>query len=182
MRLLRLSQERPDAAIKTAVQKAIGLAAEEWKPAKYEGSFPESGFGIATLRPKDICYDGSTLTGTAGSTIAWIFSLAAASTWYDLVNVTLSQDIYIVVTGVQSRMADPSLTNIKFVVDGKEYPVENIEEMYGWDLARAFFTEPVVGMAGKQFKIRGVGTKASTAEYFGPIGHAIAKRSFLIRE
>lgn len=182
MRLLRLTSDRPDTAIRTKVQEAIELAKAEWKPLLYEGVYPKSGFGISTLRPKDICYDGTSLTGVAGSSIAWIFSLAAASTWYSLVDLTLSSDVYVVIEGVFSRMGDPSLTNIKFTNDGTELPVENIEEMYTWDLARAFFTEPIIMKSNTAIKIEGVGTKASTAEYFGFIGHTIAKRPKLIKK
>jgi len=181
MRLLRLTAERPDAAIRKAVQEAIRLAETEWAPLRFEGIYPERGFGITTLRPKDIVYDG-TLTGTAQSSIAWIFSISAASTWVDIVDITLSNDLYVVIEGVFSRMADPSITAIKFVVGGIDLPVINIEEMYTWDLARAYFEQPIIVKPSTALKIRAVGTKASTAEYFGFIGHTIAKRPFLIKE
>ena len=182
MRLLRLTAERPDAKIRDTIKKTISDAEVEWAPLRFEGIFPAKGFGITNLRPKDICFDGSTLTGTAQSSIAWIFSIAAASTWYDIVDLTISQDLYVIIEGVFSRMADPSITNIKFVVDGSDRPIINVEEMYTWDLSRAYFEEPIVVKPSTSLKIRAVGTKASTAEYFGFMGHIIAKRPFLIKE
>ena len=182
MRLLRLVEEKPDAAIRNKVSEAIKLASEEWKPLVFEGVYPKAGFGIATLRPKDICFDGSSLTGTAQSSIAWIFSLAAASTWYNIVDLTLSQDLYVVLTGIHSRTANPAITNIKPVIDGSDLPILNIEEMYTWDLAAAYFTEPILVKPSTGLRIRAIGTEARTAEYFGFIGQTVAKRPFLIKE
>lgn len=184
MGLLRLSDKRPDREIDKCINAVIADANVRWSPLTFEGEYPNSGYGITTLRPKDICYDGSTLTGTYGSshsTIYWCFSLAAAGTWYSIVDLTLDEDNYITLEGVLSRMASPVLSAIQVTANGQDQPIINVEEMYTWDLARGWFSKPLWIQPKAPLVIRAVGSAASTAEQFGFLGHTIAKRARLIK-
>lgn len=181
--LLRLVSSRPDAEINKAIQLAVQQATQDWQPQRFEGQYPQSGFGIAILRAKELnVANGSTVTGTAQGSIGWIYSIATASTWTTMMNVTTNNDLYIVIEGVFCRQASPAITEIKFTVSGQELPIIGVEEMYTWDLARAYFDRPFIVRPEQPFKWETVGSKTSTAEYFGLLGHMIAKRSRLIKK
>lgn len=185
MRLLRLSDKRPDAQIDQAIADAIKDASETWRPLQFEGEFPKNGFGIQTLRPWHLFYDHSsrTMTGTYAATTGaiWGFSYAAASTWYSSINnVTTSERAYLVLEGVFSRAADPQVTEIQFVINSEEHPVLNIEEMYTFDLAEAWFSKPVWLKPQTNLTIRSIANNAVTYEQLGFLGRTIAKKPYLV--
>lgn len=183
MGLIRLSNQRPDNEIQQAIQKAVNMAKQEWGQLNYEGEYAKSGFGITILRPKDLnVASGSTVTGTAQGSVGWYYSIATASTWTTMIEVDTEDDLYLIIEGVMSRMASPSVLQVKFTVNGEELPIINIEEMYTWDLARAYLSKPFIVKPKSNFKFEAIGSKASTAELFGLLGHIIAKRSRLIKK
>jgi hypothetical protein len=178
--LYKTSDVRGDTIVRQAVDTAISDALELWKPELFDGPFPIKGFGIAKLRAKELLKTVATQNG-AIYTGFWGFSVNTASTWETMVDVTLSDSCYIVITGIFCYDANPDVELIKITADGVEYPVMDITEMYGWDEAIAYMSHPVVVRPEKQLKIK---WKAPTAgqKKIGFLGYVVAKRSYLINE
>lgn len=182
--LLRLTDRRPDAEIKTLLDAVIADAAATWKET-FDGEYPKTGFGLGSLRQLD-CTGGGTPGTTDGlsyvtSKYYWALSIQTAGTWQDWFDITTSETAYLIVTGVFCLDATPNITEIRPYVDGDDFPVINVEQMYAWDIARAYFTKPFAIKPQKKFKMRVVGKTAGQAN-FGLIGYAVAKRSYLITE
>jgi hypothetical protein len=174
--LLRLTDERPDRAIREAIQAVVNDATVEWAPMKFEGEFPTKGFGITELRPKYVYSTASAMQGSA----YWLMSISAASTWLSWIDVTITDMLYVVITGIFNLSASPSATEIFPSANGEDLPVVNIEQMYAWDLARGWFPKPFSVKPAGNLKVWAQGSAASTGEKLGLLGHGIGKRAYLI--
>lgn len=188
MDLLKITDKRPDAEIDTLVAAVIADAATTWPSEKFDGEYPKAGFGIGRLRPHDLITGGTgytpgTTTGVSylASSIYWGISVQATSTWQDAWNVLTDEKAYIIVTGIFCLDATPNITQIRPHVDGEDFPVVDIEDMYGWDVAAAYFSKPFAVKPEKTFKMRVVGKAAGMAK-FGFIGYVVAKRGYMIGE
>jgi len=171
---------RADAVVSNAVATAIADAERLWAPEKFDGVFPVKGFGIRKLSAIELGgKSGTSLVGPYSYMFMW--SVATASAWETYINETLSDACYIVITGVYNYDATPDVECIKIIADGIEYPVTYLNEMYGWDVAVAYFSHPIIVRPEKVIRIKG---KARTAgqKHLGLIGYTIAKRSYLINE
>jgi hypothetical protein len=178
--MYKTSDVRGDVIVSAAVQTAIGQALELWKPAPFDGPFPVKGFGIAKLKADDLIKNGNSAGGHIYTSF-WGFSLTTASTWETMIDVTLSDSCYIVLTGIFCLDANPDVEMIKIVADGVEYPVMDITEMYSWDQASANFAHPVVVSPEKNLKIKWKGPTARQSK-IGFLGYCVATRSYLIGE
>lgn len=172
---------RAEATITQAVQTAVTDAESLWAPEKFDGVFPIKGFGVKRLQPRDLVGQGAATTVLIGPTVsAWVFSINTANTWETMIaNATLSDSAYVILTGFFNYDANPDVDAIKITADGIEYPVIDIQEMYGWDVATAYFSHPIIVRPEKLISIRGRARTASQKN-FGFLGYTIAKRSYLI--
>lgn len=177
MKLLELTGERPDAAINALIQATINEAAKYWEPEEYGGEYPKSGFGIGRLQPRDCKLAATAWTSTTG----WGVSLNAASTWQDWFDIVTSDSCFIVVTGVFCLDAIPNVTHIRPHVDGNDWPIIDINELYTFQEPKAYFSKPFAIRPEKAFKMRAIGMAAGVAK-IGLLGFVVAKRSYLIKE
>jgi hypothetical protein len=171
-----------NANIQQAVQTAIADAESLWAPEKFDGVFPTRGFGIKRLQPKDVCRLSSYFPTSVATSDSWLFSITTGQAWVSIINAAiLSDSCYIVLTGFFNYDANPDVEAIKIIADGIEYPVIDIQEMYGWDFATAYFSHPVIVRPEKMLTIKVRCTTPGTKR-FGLLGFTIAKRSYLIGE
>ena len=181
--LYKMLDSRAEATIASAVQTAVADAESLWAPEKFDGVFPVKGFGIKRLQPRDLAGSNATTTTLIGPIVsAWQFSIATAETWADAIHqAVLSDSAYVVLTGVYNFDATPDVEAIKIIADGIEYPTMDITEIYGWDVATAYFSHPIIVRPEKMITIK---AKCRTAglKSFGFMGYTIAKRSYLIGE
>lgn len=167
-----------DAIVAQAVQTAILDAEALWQPEKFDGVFPVKGFGIKRLQPRDMVAASGSIVGPSNST--WTYSANTASTWQTWISAgTISQMAYVVITGIYNYDTNHSLEAIKFTADGVEYPVNNIEEMFGWYIGSVHFSHPIVVRPEKSVTIS-VRTRNTGQHDIGLLGYTIAKRSYLI--
>jgi hypothetical protein len=180
MALLRLTDARPDAEINKLLKETIADAEVEWRPLKYEGQYPTTGFGITELRPKVL--KGGT-TDNIPSSMYWAASLAAAAaalryfTWFDL---TLTDQAYVMTTGVFNLEPTPQVTEMGPSANGLDLPTVNIEQLYALDMARAWLEKPFAARPNNNFKVQLVAKVATGTERIGLLGYLVAKRSYLI--
>lgn len=176
--LYKMLDPRAEATISSAVQTAVADAESLWAPEKFDGVFPTKGFGIKRLQPRD-------LTGPTGSLIspivsAWVVSINTAETWSVILSqCILSDSAYVILTGIYNFDANPDLEALKITADGIEYPVIDVTEMYGWDVATAYFSHPIIIRPEKMVTIEAKARLAGQKN-FGFMGFCVAKRSYLI--
>lgn len=171
---------RADQIVAQAVAAAVADAETLWAPEKFDGAFPVKGFGIAKLKATDLIKNGNSLGGHIYTSF-WGFSLTTASTWESMIDVTLSDSCYVIITGIYCLDANPDVDRIKIVADGIEYAVTDISEMYGWDIANAYFSHPIIVRPTKNLKIKWKGPTAGQKK-IGFLGYTVARRSYLIGE
>jgi hypothetical protein len=167
MALLSVLSARPDAAIQEVLNATIRAAEQEWS-LPFQGEYPTSGIGIAELRPR--------MVGISGD--AWQ-STAFGTSWADWINTTVSQNAYIVVTGLFNLTADPQVTEIWPKANGNDLPRVNIEQMYTFLEPKAFFPKPFAVKSSGNLSIQAIARVAAT-ERLGLMGYAVAKRAYLI--
>ena len=181
--LYRTMDIRTEAVISQAIQTAIADAESLWAPEKFDGVFPTKGFGVKRLQPRDMAGTnggGGTSIWCGASAQGWTLSIAAAQAWGNIISgAQISDSCYLIITGVFNYDANPDVEAIKFIADGIEYAVMDLQEMYGWDIAIAYFSHPIIIRPQKSFTLW---AKARTAgiKYFGFLGFTLAKRSYLI--
>lgn len=178
MTLLHLTDERPDAEIKKALDAVIADALTAWSPLPYEGYYPRNGFGITDLRPKHVNVGAGT---TWGSSNYWAASHAASNTFGDWMNFTLTNQAYVIQTGVFNREAVPKTYDMVPQANGEKLPVINIEALYTLDVARAWYSKPYAIKANNNLTIR-LKAENTGVERIGLLGVCLAKRAFLIEE
>lgn len=182
---MRFVSRRPDREIDTAVQATIRDAEQLWTPETFQGEYPDKGIGIRRLVAKDFVASGQASGGFGTPQTAfgapWAYSQAAASAWETWINGTLSDSVYVVITGIFSLDALENIIALKFTIDGKEYPIMNLQELYAMDVARVYFSKPIVVRPEKSIVVKMWGRAAKTGS-LGLLGWAIGKRSYLIAE
>ncbi len=183
MKLLELVAERPDQAIMQLVNATIQEAGQYWSPEQYGGEYPKTGFGIGRIRPSDVFIVGvgSSSNNAWTSDTGWGCSVGATSTWQDWINTTTSDSAFLIITGVFCLDAIPNITHIRPHVDGNDWPTIDIQEIYTYQEARAYFSKPFAIRPEKAFKIRAIGLAAGISK-IGLLGFVVAKRSYLIVE
>ena len=177
----RQMDAKGDAIVQAAVSQAIADAEKLWQPETFDGVFSTKGFGVARLEKWHMAPNSTAAFGSAcGPSNDWAVSITTAFTWETIYTATTSDDVYAVITGVFNYDATPDITHIKITADGVEYPVMDIEEIYGWDIAVAYMSHPIIIRPQKNYRIE---CKAKTAgrKAFGLLGYAIARRSKLIQ-
>ena len=171
---------RAESVIAQAIQSAISDAEQLWTPEKFDGPFATKGFGIRKMTAADFSKNG-TAGWTGWLSTMWGVSIAQASTWSEWISagVTLSDSCYFVICGFFNYDATPDIEAIKVTADGIEYPVTDLSEMNGWDIATAWSSHPIVVRPEKGIRVQ---LKARTAgqKHFGLLGYTIGKRSYLI--
>ena len=180
--LYKTQDVKGDAIVAQAVQLAIADAEALWQPEKFDGVYPVKGFGIRRLLARD--FEGAATSslhiGGSTSMCGWYFSISAASTWESIIsNGTLSDSAYAVITGLFNYDTTPDIRKMKITADGIEYPITPLDEMYGWDIASAYISHPVIVRPEKAITIE-VKADNSGLKSFGFLGYTIAKRSYLI--
>jgi len=175
-----------NANIQQAVQTAIADAESLWAPETFDGVFPTKGFGIKRLQPADIgkltsYWPLSYMSGaTTQASFTWLLSIATGGAWTCVINnAILSDSAYVILTGFFNYDQNPDVEAIQVTADGIVYPVIDIQEMYGWDFATAYFSHPIIVRPEKMITLA---IKARTPGYknFGLLGFVIGKRSYLI--
>lgn len=108
-------------------------------------------------------------------------SVAAAShAWTNILSgAMLSDSCYVIITGFFNYDNTPDVEAIKITADGIEYPVIDLQETYGWDVATAYFSHPIIVRPEKQITISAC-ARTQGVKYFGFLGWTVAKRSYLI--
>jgi len=178
-----------NANIQQAVATAIADAESLWAPEKFDGVFPTTGFGIKRLQPADIgklstawpTAPYNTATAATTSTMyTWYFSITNALAWTSVINnAILSDSCYVIITGFFNYDSNPDVEALQITADGIVYPVIDIQEMYGWDFATAYFSHPIVIRPEKMITLS-IRTTAPGLKHFGLLGFTIGKRSYLI--
>lgn len=179
--LYRSMDARQDAIVANAVATAVADAEKLWSPERFDGPFPKNGFGIAKLRALEFGLADSANSYASPYSAMWAYSQATASAWATWISATLSTDCYVVITGFFNLDASPDVECVKFIADGIEYPIIDLTEMDGWDIATAYFSHPIIVRPTKKIVIK---VKARTVglKFFGLLGYVVAKRSYLINE
>lgn len=175
--LYKSQDARADQIVSNAVAVAIKDATTMWQNEVFDGVFPNSGFGIKRLEKFDICRgEQNTYTPFSNS---WVMSIATAKTWETYIDATLSDSAYVIITGVFEFDPAPDVTAIKITADGVEYPIIDLQEVFGWDVATAYFSHPVIIRPKKKITIN---LRAETAgqKKFGFLGFVVGTRSYLI--
>jgi hypothetical protein len=172
-----------NANIQTAVATAIADAESLWAPEKFDGVFPTRGFGIKRLQPKDIGrLQAMWSAAPAAFSDMWYFSYTTAGQWLTIIGqAVLSDSCYVILTGFFNYDANPDVEAIKIIADGIEYPVIDLQEMYGWDFATAYFSHPIIIRPEKMITVK-MRCTAPGIKHFGFLGFVVAKRSYLIGE
>lgn len=170
MALLQVTDERPDAEIDKLLRAVIASAAQEFSPLRYEGEYPDSGFGIQPIRPRHVGID------------VRMWQMTVTTAYANWISTTLGTDNFVVPTGVFNLTVDPSTTELQATANGKDLPVMNIEALYAnAQLASGWFTKPFAVRPSNAIRIQAVGRVAQT-ERLGLLGYNVAKRSYLINQ
>lgn len=176
--LYKSQDAKTDAIVQSAVAAAIADASQLWKPDIFDGVFAVKGFGITKLKAGDAIKGPGTAQGAPFS-YGWTQSVNVASAWETYFDTIISDSCYLVITGFFNFDIAPDTEAIKIIAEGVEYPVYDVQEIYGWDIAVAYFSHPIVVRPEKSIRIlsksRTVGRKK-----IGFIGYTLGKRSYLI--
>lgn len=175
--LYKSQDAKSDLIVKAAVDAAIADALELWKPEQFDGVFAMKGFGIQKLKCGDLAKDSM----VGPYTYMWTMSINTASAWETYINSVLSDSCYVIITGVYNYDAQPDVEAIKVIAEGVEYSPFDLNEMYGWDVAVAYFSHPIVIRPKKGIKIK-VKARTIGKKNIGFIGYTLATRSYLIQE
>ena len=184
MTILTVSDLRPDAEVRKAIDTVVAKAQTEWTPLPWEGEYPLSGFGIRQMISRDVT-NGSTgaRPGNATTTATYwydISSTGAGPTWEDWINTTTNRDSYIIVEGVFNLSPSPNYVEIWPNPNGQNLPVMPLDTLYAMDVARGWLSKPFAVQPNAVFEVEKKYINASTTERIGILGHTVAKRSFLL--
>lgn len=176
---IRFMQESPDALIQAMRQTARQNAASNWTELQFGGFDPHGNqYGFADLRPTHLGLTNSTYAGEWSVT-----TIAAAGTATDWFNTTVHENTYILIYGCFNNTANPRIAELRFLFGGNELPWSNIQEIWGWDITRAYFEQGWV--ISPEQAIRGVvtatGACVAQSEKLGLLGEILAKRSYMIQ-
>ncbi len=167
MALITETNERPDLEISKIINVTINDALNEFSPLKFEGEYPQDGFGISIIRPRHVFSDDKWQATITTSFANWV-------------NKTFGANNYTIVTGLFNLTLDPQTTEIFPTANGKDLPYQNIENLYAArDSARGWFAKPFAVRPSNTLTIQAIARVAST-ERLGLLGYVVGKRSFLI--
>ena len=175
MWLLQLINKSPLTDINNALVEVIKDAQIKFD-AKNEGEYPKGGIGVSTLRPYHV--EGNSLPHTS-SYNTWSTTIGTAYTWEDWINLTVDDDLYILPTGLFNRTLSPAVTEIWGKADGRDMAVQNIEQLYAWEMPFGYFSKPFQVGPSKAFEMEIYGSRAQE-EFIGLLGFAIARTNVLI--
>lgn len=167
MAMLKLTYDSADKEIQKALGATIADATKYFAPLQYQGAYPNTGFGVGSLRPR--------MVGIAND----FWQMTVTTSFADWINHTLGDLEYVLVTGVFNLTVDPSTTQLFPKANGQDLPIMSIEDLYALDVSRGWFNEPFVIRPNNNITIQAVGRAAQT-ERLGLMGYTVAKRSFLI--
>lgn len=176
---LRYLSTRPDAEISRLRNTATADAAENWKNIQYGGFYPKgTQYGFTDLRMTHLGLTNSTYFGKWGTPA--VTTAGLPTTWWD---TTVHKDSYQLYYGIQNRTSDPNIFEAKFYLGGVETAWLDLQEMYGWDIARYYFEQGL--MVGPDQSTKAEVTAESSivarAELLGIVGETLAKRSYVIK-
>lgn len=187
--------------IKTALRK-FNMPSPELgsKSPGYGGLYPKEGqLGRSDLRPDHVAKDATlAVAATDGlggdkwsNTLAYTHG-ANETGWVTDLNITIDEDIYIILEGIFDISVNPLLSAIQFSVAGMDYPVMNVRDMFSFEpKGAAWFPMPFVVPEKVSFKvyhryINDVATARTTttvgSEMVGFIGEVIAKQAYLQKQ
>jgi len=208
--LLNIIKQTPEDAIEQAIEDTVKKAKDVWGLNYAESSnglYPAgSEIGRTQFRPshcskgaqpypegaggewRTVYYDPSTggIYGMGTDANGW-------GTWLDF---NVSEDNFIVIEGVFSKDADPSITEFVMNLSGTKLPVVQVESgLYATEerTLRGYFEVPAIVSPKAEiiFSLRSSHTNVTAglenegkglSEKFGFIGDTIAKRSYLIKQ
>ena len=179
--LYRMMDSRSEPTIQQAVATAVADAESLWAPEKFDGVFPVKGFGIKRLQPHDLVPIWTAVYNIPNTlSDVWLMSITTANAWTNVISQSVMSDsAYVILTGFFNYDGVPDVDAIKITADGIEYPVIDIQEMYGWDVATAYFSHPIIVRPEKMITIA-MRARSATQKQFGFLGYTVAKRSYLI--
>jgi hypothetical protein len=178
--LYKSTDPKVDGIVKGAINTAIADAEKLWAPEKFDGPYAVGGFGITRLEKWHLAPNAAgTDAGTAVYTNSWLLSIGTARTWSQVMSDTITDSAYPIICGIFNLDAAPDVTHLQIIADGVTYPSLQVEEIYGWDVATAYFSHPIIVRPEKNFQVK---ARAETAgqKQFGLLGWTIAKRGYLI--
>lgn len=109
-----------------------------------------------------------------------------ANGWGTFFDFVLDEDVFIIIEGVFSVDTTPTIREVHNTLSGVSLPIMQIEEIYenGEDIQKGYVEVPVVVSPKSEYqcRVRSSAVGGGLDEAFGPLGEAIGKRSFLIRE
>ena len=169
------TQQRPDGEIQKAVDQAKSRAVQEFTNMSFQGEYPETGYGIVSMRPRHI------QAGAAawGSSNFWASCYTASVTWEAWVNITQTELAFEIICGLWNYEASPKTVEVYMTADGRDFPTINIEEMYAYDVARIFWAKPLTISPKKAWTFWHKGTNTGV-EREGIVGYTLGTRSWLI--
>ena len=204
--LMSLINARPDDAIQQARDDTVQRAKDIWglDYADSSGGLYPAGnqIGRTSFRPDvGAVTQGGTIVfpRLAGGQWRTVFAAGGVPTgvitalvpnalngWAEWLDFQLDEDMFIIIEGVFSTAAEPTIREHQLELSGVRLPTMNIEEIYnnGDDLVRGFFEVPAVLSPKSQFHnwVRAGPIAADIDEGFGYLGEVIAKRSSIIRQ
>jgi hypothetical protein len=182
--MLTISDLRPDAEVKNAIDTVVAKASSDWSPLPWEGEYPLSGFGIRQMISHDVTNGCSAATPGNGTTTAtyWydVAQVAAGPTFADWINTTTSRDSYIIVEGIFNLTPQPNYIELWPNPNGQALPVVPLDTLYAMDVSRGWFSKPFAIQPIAAFQIQKKYVNAGLTERIGLLGHTVAKRAYLI--
>ena len=176
---LRFVEQKPDETINGLRSLVLDDAKDNWANLKYGGfDAKDTSYGFADLRMTHLGLTNSTYFGKWGTPA--VTSAGTATTWWDS---TVHKDSYHLYYGIQNRTATPKIFEAKFYLGGVENAWLDLQEMYGWDIARYYFEQGLtVGPdQSTRAEVTAEATVAARAEILGLVGEILAKRSYIIK-
>ena len=176
---IRFLSETPDALIAALRRTAQENAATNWSETSFGGFDPQGNqYGFSDLRPTHLGLTNSTYLGEWSTTAVTV--VGTATTWFEK---TIHKNAYVVVFGIFNNTPDPRVAEMKLTLGGNELPWSNIHEIWGWDIARAYFEQGWIISPEQVFKAQ-VTARASVVgqtEKIGLLGEILARRSYAIQ-
>ena len=168
----------PDVEIKELIDSIVEEAETLWKSLRYDGWYPQKGFGIVDLAPYHVAGYGS---AGWGSSEYWAASIAASNTWQDWINGAQTSMSYLINTGIFNLEPMPRITHIHPNIGGMDLSTQNIEEMQAFSAAVSWYEKPLSVAPEENFILRIKATN-SGVERIGLMGYAIIRAAYSIHE
>lgn len=207
-KLLNVITESPEDAMEQAIEDAIKRAKDVWGleyADESDGLYPSgSVIGRTQFRPSDAADGSQPYPETAGGQWRTVYDdggvITALGTdangWGTWLDFDVHEDAFIVIEGVFSTAAEPTIVELGMNLSGTSLPIMQLENgLYATEerTLRGYFEIPVVVSPKAEiiFKLRSYLTGVAAApeangtaisEGFGIIGDTVAKRSYLIKE